>query len=678
MSPLKLSVIVCGAAAGLAVAPYVVKQILPPVADEVAAVDPASTVVATDIDSAAKLDLPIAGPNSAPAAPAALALAAPVKEEAPTRPELHLPAPTLPSPETAQQELALPSLANQSVASAMPSPSLTPAPTPRPTPAPTPEIPYRADVETAQKLMKKLGIDTGKIDGKLGPNTQAAVRDFQKKEGITVTGDVSQEVLQKMETAVAALATPTPAPAPEPTPEPNVVITDADNAEEAAPVAEADKPEAIVIRKEEKKKTEVSDAAPKPKVDPGPVPTLKNRKDVSKLQEQLKEAGTYTGNVDGKWGDLTRAAMREFQEKNNLEVTGKPNKETWLAMHSDAPTVEAEAAEKTSSTIADESSSEVDSMEISSADSIPSLSSDEAAEYVVTVNGDGRSNPSSKSPLPTPATVSSFDEKSKDEAAETAGDESAEKPTVQVSTPARDEEPGASEKEDPVDLAVAEVDEDVEAEKLRKEIESAKKRIQSVSNDSTYEVKKYAPKILETVNSMADELKSDSLEDDPAGTKAALRRIDEELEKAKTESRKKKADDLVSGVRSSYKELKGNFNERIKALSLKDPDEKSQREELTMLVANVDLGFEAMEKDFKAGKIDPIFKNATEFKYTIDQINVELAKLYVEAQLGEKDVKGKLDDDDADEIESLVKKDEHLKAAEMLDKVVSSSSKKKS
>ncbi len=681
MSPLKLSVIVCGAAAGLAVAPYVVKQILPPVG----AVELASEAPPVPDGVPAKLDLPVAGANNVIDTAPALSLSAPVKEEAPARPELHLAAPALPSPAInkvsgridSADELALPSLARPEIASVMPTPSVTPVPTP----VPTPEILYRVEVETAQKLMRDLKLNTGKIDGKLGPNTKTAVKNFQKKEGLDPSGEVTPELLSRMEKAVAALPIPTPAS----TPVPEVVITDAGETEgtvdgKSLPsLSQADKPDAVVVRK-----PEVAVARAKPKVDPGPVPTLQNRKDVRQLQEQLKEAGTYAGNVDGKWGDLTRSAMREFQEQAGIEVTGKPNKKTWLAMHSNV-VVPTEKKPGPDAAKSDDTVASVGGMKISSVDSeIAESESVEEEETIVSVNGDGVSNPDIAEPIATPSAVSDFSKKSdtrdgSKKVADVAGEKEA--PKVKVSVPNRESaktDKIVSKAETPNDMAVAEVDRDSQLEKLRKDIEDKRAQINLVSNDSTYEVKKYAPKMLETVNSMVDNLKIESVSNDPAEARVRLAKIDEELEKAKSESMKKKAGEMVADVRNSYKQLKEHFPERIKSLSLKNDEEKARREELTELVAKCDVGFEAMSKDFDKGKYMPIFENGVNFCATIENISTDVAEVYVEKKLEEKDVKKKLKKDDVTEIKALQNDENHVKAAEILDDRISSGSRKKS
>ena len=46
------------------------------------------------------------------------------------------------------------------------------------------------------------------------------------------------------------------------------------------------------------------------------------RNDVVKMQEALRDSGHYRGEVDGVLGLRTQAGVREFQEAENLPVTG--------------------------------------------------------------------------------------------------------------------------------------------------------------------------------------------------------------------------------------------------------------------------------------------------------------------------------------------------------------------
>ncbi len=56
----------------------------------------------------------------------------------------------------------------------------------------------RADVRSYQQALKDKGYDPGPIDGIHGPRTSAAVREYQKKEGMTVTGRLDDDAIGRL------------------------------------------------------------------------------------------------------------------------------------------------------------------------------------------------------------------------------------------------------------------------------------------------------------------------------------------------------------------------------------------------------------------------------------------------------------------------------------------------
>lgn len=53
---------------------------------------------------------------------------------------------------------------------------------------------------------------------------------------------------------------------------------------------------------------------------------------VHEIQTALKNAGYYTGLIDGKKGPLTKKAIEDFQKANSLQVDGKVGPKTWAAL----------------------------------------------------------------------------------------------------------------------------------------------------------------------------------------------------------------------------------------------------------------------------------------------------------------------------------------------------------
>jgi peptidoglycan hydrolase-like protein with peptidoglycan-binding domain len=49
-----------------------------------------------------------------------------------------------------------------------------------------------------QEKLQQQGFDTGAVDGKWGPKTAEALKDFQQKQGMTASGELDQSTLQAL------------------------------------------------------------------------------------------------------------------------------------------------------------------------------------------------------------------------------------------------------------------------------------------------------------------------------------------------------------------------------------------------------------------------------------------------------------------------------------------------
>jgi peptidoglycan hydrolase-like protein with peptidoglycan-binding domain len=52
----------------------------------------------------------------------------------------------------------------------------------------------------------------------------------------------------------------------------------------------------------------------------------------TEIQTALKNAGFYTGTVDGKIGPMTKKAIEEFQKANGLKADGKIGPQSWAIL----------------------------------------------------------------------------------------------------------------------------------------------------------------------------------------------------------------------------------------------------------------------------------------------------------------------------------------------------------
>jgi len=122
-------------------------------------------------------------------------------------------------------------------------------------------------VRQAQKVLEDRGFRTGGADGRMGPQTVAALVSFQRSEKLPPTGKLDRKT-------IAALG----------------------------------------LNKEDHAAEGTSGLYP---------PST-----IRKVQETLNARGYKTGPANGILDDTTRAALRQFQKSEGIAVTGRPNPRT--------------------------------------------------------------------------------------------------------------------------------------------------------------------------------------------------------------------------------------------------------------------------------------------------------------------------------------------------------------
>lgn len=136
-----------------------------------------------------------------------------------------------------------------------------------------------------QRALAGIGLYRGPVDGKFGAQTHASIAAFERREGLTVTGNPSPAILARINQKKTAAAKPAPAVTPAPT-------TPVQSAP-AAPVAKA---------------------AP----DPAALAAARYRR----IQTALNDIGYGPLEVNGQSGGETEDAIRRFELDNGLPLTG--------------------------------------------------------------------------------------------------------------------------------------------------------------------------------------------------------------------------------------------------------------------------------------------------------------------------------------------------------------------
>jgi len=149
-------------------------------------------------------------------------------------------------------------------------------------------------VEQVQDILRMLNFYDGAVDGLSGPATSRAIEAYQRKMGLTASGQIDDQLLEQLGAAPKTGAVP-PAPQPRPTPSP------------AAPAVQ-------------------------PIPVPQPAATAPATERIAKIQQGLRAFGNEGINIDGVAGGQTRAAIREFQSLFGLPETGEPEEAVYRKM----------------------------------------------------------------------------------------------------------------------------------------------------------------------------------------------------------------------------------------------------------------------------------------------------------------------------------------------------------
>ena len=141
-------------------------------------------------------------------------------------------------------------------------------------------------VKTLQSWLYKVGFNPGGIDGVYGANTEKAVKEFQKKAGITADGIAGKQTYQALQKYVRTETT----------------------ASQSNSSNTNDRWTGQTLREGNRGQA------------------------VKDLQTKLQRLGYNIGTIDGVYGKQTTEAVRSFQKANGLEVDGIAGKITYNAI----------------------------------------------------------------------------------------------------------------------------------------------------------------------------------------------------------------------------------------------------------------------------------------------------------------------------------------------------------
>jgi peptidoglycan hydrolase-like protein with peptidoglycan-binding domain len=178
--------------------------------------------------------------------------------------------------------------------------------------------PIRADqtIERVQQALKEQGFYYGEITGEKNADTTAAIRRFQIRHGLQITGELNEETLRLLGSAPSASSQPSATRAPS---------ANADTSElrdESSPETAPINPATVVSPADGLfAGTPYENASPDVQ-----------RNVVVSAQIALARHDLYRGEIDGIYGSAMEFSLRAYQARIGLPVTGQFNLETLAAL----------------------------------------------------------------------------------------------------------------------------------------------------------------------------------------------------------------------------------------------------------------------------------------------------------------------------------------------------------
>jgi peptidoglycan hydrolase-like protein with peptidoglycan-binding domain len=186
----------------------------------------------------------------------------------------------------------------------------------------------RADQTTqlVQQALKDQGFYYGNVTGNKSAETTAAIRRYQIRNGLQVTGEINSETLRSLNvnsnSAASSQQTSKPAVTQSNTARPN----------QSARVEQNPAPQSPSAPDRQLETNPAFSGAPYQSIPPRIPPRMNSRMIAAEVQRQLMSRGYYQGRIDGRYGRRTAFAMRAFQFQSGLPPTGRLDTSTLDAL----------------------------------------------------------------------------------------------------------------------------------------------------------------------------------------------------------------------------------------------------------------------------------------------------------------------------------------------------------
>ena len=187
-------------------------------------------------------------------------------------------------------------------------------------------VSVRADqtVQSLQQALKDQGFYYGNVTGEKNAETTAAVRRYQIRSGLKVTGEMDPQTLQSLNVNSNSAASSQPSSKP-------AVAQQNTTTVHPVETPQLDQNSVQQPPSTPEHQREINPTFPGAPYQPAPT-RMNKRLVIAEVQRQLIERGYYQGRTDGSYGRRTAFAVRAFQFGSGLPPTGHLDTSTLNAL----------------------------------------------------------------------------------------------------------------------------------------------------------------------------------------------------------------------------------------------------------------------------------------------------------------------------------------------------------
>ena len=193
-------------------------------------------------------------------------------------------------------------------------------------------------IESVQQTLKDQGFYYGEITGEKDADTTAAIRRYQIRHGLQITGEINDETMRSLRSAPAT-ATPAPVATPAPTTAPDTSDLRDDSADErtarTAPVP--NQPYTVAPPEDRQPYPQTPNGPPLQSALFAGTPFAnatpdEQRNIIASAQDELARRDLYRDQIDGVFGPKMEFSLRAYQSRVGLAVTGRLDLATLAAL----------------------------------------------------------------------------------------------------------------------------------------------------------------------------------------------------------------------------------------------------------------------------------------------------------------------------------------------------------